>query len=308
MHPQYLLDGFKKAIEDCDLNEVDLQGGSFTWEKSKGTANWVRERLDRAFASDTWWILFPLCTLTVLHAVVSDHEPIKLDLCNTSVTKRQFRFKFENIWLKEESFSTEVVRYWQDLPPIHLLPKLISVSEFMEKWGRCFFHKFREKVIKQKENIDAVKFREDDEGIKLYFTEKSKLEELLIQEESYWKQRAKMFWLEEGDSNSRFFHAAASNKKKKNHISSLKNETGHIITNHEELCALLRDYYTNVFAATDQVTDYPVSQEEVQVTAEQNRRLTEEINFDEFTESIKAMHPDKAIGPDGLNPAFFQHF
>lgn len=25
-------------------------GGDFSWEKSKGTNNWVRERLDRAFA------------------------------------------------------------------------------------------------------------------------------------------------------------------------------------------------------------------------------------------------------------------
>lgn len=103
-HPGYLFNGFKKAIEDCGLHEVDLTGGRFTWEKSKGTDNWVRERLDRAFETDTWWRKLPLCTLSVFHATVSDHEPIKLNLFNTSVTKKQFRFKFENTWLKESNF------------------------------------------------------------------------------------------------------------------------------------------------------------------------------------------------------------
>lgn len=47
LHPQNLLSGFKKAIDDCNLIEVDLSGWAFTWEKSKGTQDWVRERLDR---------------------------------------------------------------------------------------------------------------------------------------------------------------------------------------------------------------------------------------------------------------------
>lgn len=211
-HPQYLLSGFKQAIEDCSLAEVELSGGAYTWEKSKGTADWVRERLDRAFGNDSWWQMFPLCTLTVFHTVVSDHEPIKLELVNTSVTKKQFQFRLENTWLKEESFHEDVAKYWKNLPAVHLLPKLISVSNYMAEWGRTFFHKFREKVIKQKEVIEQYKDREDDDGIQLYFDEKEKLNELLLNEELYWKQRAKTFWLEARDTNSKFFHASASSR------------------------------------------------------------------------------------------------
>lgn len=122
------------------------------------------------------------------------------------------------------------------------------------------------------------------------------------------RRRAKMIWLEEGDSNSRFFHAAASSRKKRNHISSLKTDDGRVLVKHEELCALLKDYYTNVFSSSDQLTNYHAVSNEVQVTAEQNSMLTEDITFEEFTSAIKSMHPDKASGPDGLNPAFFQHF
>lgn len=36
--------------------------------------------------------------------------------------------------------------------------------------------------------------------------------------------------------------------------------------------------------------------------------LTEELTFKEFSIAVKQMHPDKASGPDGLNPTFFQTF
>lgn len=61
-----------------------------------------------------------------------------------------------------------------------------------------------------------LKYREDEEGVKAYFEEKEKLNELLEHEESYWKQRAKLFWLKERDTNSRFFHVQASKRKKCN--------------------------------------------------------------------------------------------
>lgn len=36
--------------------------------------------------------------------------------------------------------------------------------------------------------------------------------------------------------------------------------------------------------------------------------LVADLSFEEFSTAIKQMHPDKASGPDGLNPAFFQNF
>lgn len=137
VHPQSLLDGFKQAIEDCGLIELDLMGGNYTWEKSRGKQEWVREKLDRAFASASWWNLFPLCKLSVHHCTYSDHDPIKLDFFNTDHSKKRFRFRFENIWLKEENFHAEVSAHWKKLDPSSFLPKLLELSSFMEKWGEA---------------------------------------------------------------------------------------------------------------------------------------------------------------------------
>lgn len=40
----------------------------------------------------------------------------------------------------------------------------------------------------------------------------------------------------------------------------------------------------------------------------QKQELVVDITFEEFTVAIKQMHPDKAFGPDSMNPAFFQNF
>lgn len=54
----------------------------------------------------------------------------------------------------------------------------------------------------------------NEETIRKYFAARHKLDNLLIHEELYWKQPVKAFWLEDGDSNSKLFHAYATTRKK----------------------------------------------------------------------------------------------
>lgn len=213
-------------MEDCNLIELDLIGGQYTWEKSRGSSDWVRERLDRAFASSSWWQMFPLCELRVHHNIYSDHDPIQLQLYSVDHSKNNFRFRFENTWLKEEVFHVEVSNYWRKLAPIHFVPKLLKLSTFIGKWGRRFFNKFHEKIEQQKLILSLYESCSDADQTKKYFEEKSKLEELLVHEEAYWKQRAKSFWLADADSNSKYFHACATTRKKSSKILKLRNQAG----------------------------------------------------------------------------------
>lgn len=152
-HLGFLMEGFRKALEESMLTEIELSGGRYTWEKGRGTSGWVQEKLDRAFATKDWWLKFPLCKLNQCMAPVSDHEPIHLELWEVAVPKRVFRFKFENTWLKEPNFIHDVTSHWVNIQSLSLLPKLFSVFRYMEKWGRDFFNKFKEKVKRQKKNF-----------------------------------------------------------------------------------------------------------------------------------------------------------
>lgn len=182
--------------------------------------------MDRAFGTSCWWNKFPLCKLNLLVAPVSDHNPIQLILIDITISKKTFRFRLENMWLKEPSFVKETTEFWKKIPVMHLIPKLKEVSRFMGKWGRTFFNKFREKLKMQKGVLDKLKERTDEVGVKEFIIEKERMNDLLLQEKTYWKQRAKLFWLKEGDENTRFFHASASARKKTNQITHLITDTG----------------------------------------------------------------------------------
>ena len=42
------------SIKNCGFIDLGMEGYQFTWDKSRGTDNWVKERLNRAFATDDW--------------------------------------------------------------------------------------------------------------------------------------------------------------------------------------------------------------------------------------------------------------
>ncbi|XP_074351676.1 uncharacterized protein LOC141690810 [Apium graveolens] len=136
------MEGFQDSVDDSMLSEIKLSGGKYTWEKNHGKSDWVREKLDRAFGTRSWWNLFPLCKLQVYNVSASDHDPLFLDLLNVSHSRKHFRFKFENTWLLEPNFSTEVTDFWLKLDPIHILPKLISVSSFIARRVEISFISF----------------------------------------------------------------------------------------------------------------------------------------------------------------------
>lgn len=184
-HPQSLFTGFHNTIEECQLIEIDLNGGNFTREKSRGTSNWVRERLDRASATQSWWSKFPLCYLKVFQVSRSDHDPIILELMKVDILRKNFRFRFENIWLKEPNFVTEVKDFWKSIPVAHLIPKLAEVSAYMARWGRTFFHKFKEKIKVQKNIMESLGNRTDADSVQGYLEANEELNNLFYKEEVY---------------------------------------------------------------------------------------------------------------------------
>lgn len=302
-----LLDGFRKTIEECNLIELDLMGGKYTWEKSRGKKEWVRERIDRAFATAAWWQIFPLCNLNVFHTIYSDHEPIQVEFYSTQNSRKKFRFRFENTWLKEKVFHEEVSNYWRSLSPVNFLPKLLELSDFMGKWGKRFFNKFREKIQKQKDIPCLFEDCADEYQMKRYFEKKGKLEELLMQEEIYWKQRAKSFWLMEGDTNSRFFHAYATTRKKKNSINHLVDDNGVVVTEHEGMCRVVEEYFVKLFSQDDMPREENFLSYDTVISEMDNTKLVKEFTF-EFSVAVNQMHQIRVQGQMALIQPFIRIF
>ncbi|XP_074374101.1 uncharacterized protein LOC141714482 [Apium graveolens] len=151
------------------------------------------------------------------------------------------------MWLKESAFIEEVTTMWKSLPRTHLLPKLFAVSSFMARWGKSFFHKFREKLKLHKSYLSKFVDCIHEVSIQEYLRERDKLNELLFQEEIYCKQRAKLHWLEDGDENTRFFHSYAYTRKRINKITYFYGEVGVRVEDWKGMSEVVRDYFTRLF-------------------------------------------------------------
>ncbi|KAM6565848.1 uncharacterized protein LOC133031191 [Cannabis sativa] len=128
------------------------------------------------------------------------------------------------------------------------------------------------------------------------------------QREVFWRQRSKRLWLQEGDSNSKYFHAKTTSRKKHNTITRLMNDVGNWVTWEDELPNVMIDYFTNLF--TSNVADYSTVVEEItpSITMDQNMSLLRPVLEEEVRSALFNMHLDKSLGPDGMTPSFFQKY
>lgn len=76
----------------------------------------------------------------------------------------------------------------------------------------------------------------------------------------------------------------------------------------EKMSQVLREYYMDVFVSPEEGVPESGSSSLSVVTRDPNLKLIADISFEEFTEAMKQMHPDKVSDPDGLNPVFYQNF
>lgn len=79
----------------------------------------------------------------------------------------------------------------------------------------------------------------------------SQMNVLLMDEEIYLKQRSRADWLKEGDKNTKFFHAKASARKRKNKIWGIENSHGSWLKEKEKIESEFYNYFQELFTSTN---------------------------------------------------------
>ena len=98
----------------------------------------------------------------------------------------------------------------------------------------------------------------------------------------------------------------ASARKRVNKITQIRNETGTWVADQAEVCQVVSSYFNEVFDEGENDNPPVLDHMERRIMAAQNASLLRPFSFDEFTEAVQQMHPNKSLGPDGFNPSFYQ--
>ena len=114
--------------------------------------------------------------------------------------------------------------------------------------------------------------------------------------------------MENGDLNTKIFHAQASGRKAANKVSSLVDDNGIVQSDLSTMGSIALSHFWNLFSlGLPNFDGLEISLTDV-VSLEENESLVIPFSKEEFTKAIKQMHPEKSPGPDGLNPRFYQRF
>jgi hypothetical protein len=66
---------FNAALETCQLRDLGFKGSNFTWRNKRELTSFIKERLDRALATEGWCNDFPEPVVVILPTRTSDHNP-----------------------------------------------------------------------------------------------------------------------------------------------------------------------------------------------------------------------------------------
>ena len=174
----------------------------------------------------SWREIFPFAKVKTIESSTSDHLPIFSQASPNFRLGLFKRFRFENLWIRENGCKEVVERGWYSEVSGDICAKISNYGRFLDAWRSSIRGNFKSRIKNCKLKMAELRSMRDMEGIQLFQEARKELNRVLDQEYYYWRQRGKQFWYKEGDSNTRYFHRAATSRKRKNAIDRLKGEDG----------------------------------------------------------------------------------
>ncbi|KAL9666219.1 hypothetical protein QQ045_000543 [Rhodiola kirilowii] len=136
------------------------------------------------------------------------------------------------------------------------------------------------------------------------------LDEWLAREELLWRQRSRVDWLREGDSNTKYFHSRASQRRKKNTVGKIKGCNDLWITDEMEICKKAVNYFAGIFKSTDPSRNpewqNSLTVVEKSISSNSIDLLGASFSRAEIQNALFQIGSTKAPGPDGFSALFFQ--
>ncbi|XP_060210297.1 uncharacterized protein LOC132637182 [Lycium barbarum] len=224
-------------------------------------------------------------------------------------------FRFLNFWVKHESFLDVVKENWVESygsdPFFNFHNKLKKVGRALSKWSRDTYGDIFKQIATLEEVVQVHEQEFEQNPIGLNRERLQRVQADLIRfyaiEEKFWRQKAGMQWFQDGDRNTKFFHAHVYGKKRKLQLQRIQDHTGTWLDTEEEIAQEAIRFFSDQFKEENIPTDFSMLDKiPKMVIEEQNQQLYEMPDEAEVKIAVFGLNGDNAGGPDGFTGRCFQ--
>ena len=273
---------FREVLDECGFIDIGFKGSPFTWSKhySSGVSIW--ERLDGAVVSYDWFVKYPGTQVNHVDNTTSNHKILWIEQSELDLLPKKKLFRFEEMWLGDKGCGEIVEGVWQisyeEMGSTRVIKKVEKCGQALTQWSKDCFGNIRIELEKKRKALAraekiALQRGYSDNLIQL----KKEINSLMDKEERMWRQRSRTLYLKDGDRNTRFFHCRATQRRRHNLITRIKNQSNEWCTQPDQISAIFLDYYQELFSSSNpEVLVGDLDSVPQVVTMEMNEALTEE--------------------------------
>ncbi|ONI29059.1 hypothetical protein PRUPE_1G178200 [Prunus persica] len=203
---------FGMALEDCGLTSMKYKGYKFTWTNNRTGDDRVQLRLDRGWR--------------MLHSV-----------------QWARRFMFEEMWTEVDGCTETVVQAWGKEQG-DLVTKLKACQQSLLDWNKSKVGHIPMQIQQIQRQFDGFKKKpQTDDVVRCQRRLAGELDILLAREEMIWQQRSRVSWLKYEDHNTKFFHAQAKQRGRRNFMQGIFYEHNVWNTSNEGVGSIFCEYF-----------------------------------------------------------------
>nr|XP_027088512.1 uncharacterized protein LOC113709861 [Coffea arabica] len=166
------------------------------------------------------------------------------------------------------------------------------------------------KVKKAEEEVAHAENCFDEDPLELHQIRLNERRALLthaqVQEDMFWSQKARAAWLNDGDKNTRFFHACVSERRRKSVIHRIRSQCGEWLEREDDISKGTVSFFQQLFSDQSGLSSIPVSDVIPKLLSDRdNLELERHPSLEEIKDVVFSLDPDSAAGPDGFSRRFF---
>ncbi|XP_071905984.1 uncharacterized protein [Coffea arabica] len=313
--PFRLSDGleFGRFMLEAGVSDAGFSGSKYTWCNNRQGRARVWKRLDRVLLNLEALQMGSNISVQHLARDPSDHSPLLMSAV-TRLDNKPKPFHFLNVWTTKGGVLEVIRDAWScelsGQPFGVLAAKLRTVKQALKRWPKESFGDIFKAVREAERAVREAKIAQEhdssDHVLRDLNVARERLRATLATEEGFWKQKARVRWLKDGDRNTQYFHAVVAERRSRAIIHRIRGANGEWVESEELISREAISFFQGLFTAELGYASYEFLDNIPKlVTDRDNTRLMEPPTMAEVKQVVFSMDGESAAGSDGFTGQFF---